>query len=1071
MGETSLKSLRAKKVRELIHAGAKSAEVTITFENADGSEKYDIKRAIREDGKILYRLNGKKTTRSTILETLKRHSLDESGRNVIAQGEIARIIHMSGKERRLIIDSVAGIADFEDKKKEAMRELELVETRIREAKLVLGERRTYLDELGREKETATKYLEAKKTLENAKGTLLQAEIARFEGELEAALKAESELLDSKKEQDEEFERIAEEIRKIEAERSKTSQLLQSKQKTNSLIRKLEELKAKCGSNKQLIEDRNTGMEKRLRESKKLEEEQKGIEEELEALGNEVNDLQKELKAAEGEFEKQAGFVADEEIRKIKDGLSSKEEELSSLRERLISLTSEISSKKEIIENKREEAGSIQSKEEEVVDDDTAGLQKKADEIGRKINDSFSKTREINNEMADLEKRMLELKEKASIYKLRSSPGLANPALTLINELKEKDRGIYGTVADLISFGKEYANAVEAAGGSRLLYVVVDSVDTATRTIDKLKKAKAGRATFIPMDSVRAPAPIKLGGFNSIINVVEFPNEISRAAHYVFADTLLVDDPQDAKKTGIGSARMVTKDGEIFERSGIVSGGRAQSSILSANHLKKLEQELADVKNARESLLSELYSLREEEATLRSEKSQVEIQIKTIEMRSGFAKEKQEEAKALLARKEKLEKEINDLEKTVSGKTAEREALEKEVLAAAEDVKGLRGKLENAEKEFAEQNKESSELRAKLSGRVSSLRATIEGKKNEIELRKKESGERVSRIGKMKKEQEEDNALIIKTARELEKDRAELEKMETEISSTSKEIEGLFEKIRALEDELTKIGESRGKARSALERIGRELNQVEIKKATTTTRLEDIKAEFSSYNEFEKLDAGKDQLNKMISESERTLGSLGNVNMASIEMYEKKKEEIDGVEERISKLDNERQAILSMISEIEDHKKEAFFETYEAVSENFRQMFQYVNVGEGHLHMNNPQSPFESGLFIKLRRNNQDHSLDALSGGEKTLVALMFIFALQLFKPSPFYILDEVDAALDKPNSKNLADLVAKMGNNSQFIMVSHNDIVMANSDSVIGVTKTGDVSKLVGIKLKQVLRA
>jgi len=183
MGETSLKSLRAKKARELIHAGAKSAEVTMVLESEDGKIKYEIKRAIREDGKILYRLNGKKTTRGGILETLKRHYLDESGRNTIAQGEVQRIINMNGKERRLIIDSVAGIADFEEKKKEAMRELDMVETRIKDAKLVLGERKVFLDELGREKEVALKYQDARKTLANSKGTLLKVELDRLENEL------------------------------------------------------------------------------------------------------------------------------------------------------------------------------------------------------------------------------------------------------------------------------------------------------------------------------------------------------------------------------------------------------------------------------------------------------------------------------------------------------------------------------------------------------------------------------------------------------------------------------------------------------------------------------------------------------------------------------------------------------------------------------------------------------------------------------------------------------------------------------------------------------------------------
>ena len=1068
MGETSLKSLRAKKVRELIHAGSKSAEVTLIFDSNNGGESYEIKRAIREDGKILYRLNGKKTTRSTILETLKRHNLDESGRNTIAQGEIARIIHMNGKERRAIIDSVAGIADFEEKKKEALRELELVETRIREAKLVLGERKAYLDELGKEKETATKYIAAKKTLANAKGTLLKGEIDRYEKDLEGFIRAEHQHNEERRKLEAELEEIAKELEAVEKKRHETSEELQSKQKTNAMIRRLEELKAACGSNAQLIEDKKAGMQAKAAEEKTLAAEVKSLEKEIEKLDADIGKLEKELKQAEHEYSSEAGFAEDENIRKARARIEEREGQLSDAKEMLISVASEIQSKKDILAAKQEEAGSIRAGSDDVEAEDTSSLEKEVRDLAKKIDDSFAKTKEINAEMADLEKRMLELKEKASIYKVRASPGLANPAISFVNELKAKESGVYGTVADLISFDQKYAGAVEAAGGSRLLYVVVDSVDTATKVIDKLKKAKAGRATFIPMDSVKAPAGIKMNGFSSVLDVVDFPQKIARAAHYVFADTLLVDDVSDARKVGIGNARMVTTGGEIFERSGIVSGGRAQSSILSANQLRKIEQELADVRSTKESLLSELYSLREEESRLRAEKSSVEIRIKTIEMKSALAKEKQKEQKDLAARKEKLLHEVGEIEKTIKDKTAEKEKLEENVREKAEEIGRLKSELATAEQEFSEHSREVSKQRAELSGKVSSLRATIEGKKNEAGLRQTEFREKQERIKKIEKENREAGLRIEQVEKQLSKDRKELSEMEVKISSTSKKIEALFERMKGYEDDIAKIGEARGKARMSLDRITRDMNQVEIKKATTTTRLEDIKAEFSAFTEFEELEASRDELTKMIGSSEAALNSLGNVNMAAIEMYDKKKQEIDGVEDRIAKLDRERGAIMSMISEIEEHKKEAFFETFEAVNDNFRKMFHHVSVGEGHLYMNNPSSPFESGLFIKLRRNNQEHSLDALSGGEKTLVALMFIFALQLFKPSPFYILDEVDAALDKPNSKNLSDLVAKMSKDSQFIMVSHNDVVMSNSDTVIGVTKTGDVSKLVGIKLKQV---
>lgn len=1072
MGEKSLKSLRAKKVKELIHSGSKAAEVTAMFSSENGGQGYEIKRAIREDGKIMYRLDGKKTTRGTILETLKRHALDESGRNTIAQGEVARIISMSGKERRQIIDSVAGIADFEEKKKEALRELELVDTRIKEAQLVLGERKAYLDDLGRERETAIKYRDAKSIHVNAKGTLLETEIQRLEGELEKELEKEKALSDERKEADAELEKINAQIKEVDTRRHETSEELRKKQKTNEMIRRIEELKASVSSKEQLMEDKTALIDSIRKEVKELEAEVAEGSGALDGLRAEIDKLAIELKEAEGKLSSEIGSVEDEKLRSLKERIEKKEQEFSAAREKLISISSEIESKKEILASKREEHESIAPGESGSSEqEDLTDIQNQVTRIAKDIESSFAKTKEINAQMADLDREMLELKEQASIFKVRSSPQLANPALHFISQLKEKEHGIYGTMADLISFNQKYAQAVEAAGGSRLLYVVVDSVDTATKVIDKLKKARAGRATFIPLDKVRAPAGIKMSGFGSVLDVVEFPHEIQRAAHYVFADTLLVDDVGDAKAVGIGNARMVTHGGEIFERSGIVSGGRSQGGILSGNQLRKIENKLAEVRSTKESLLQELYSIREEESRMRAEKSQLEIQIKTSEMRTKMAEDKVRENKQMYERKERLVREIKELEEAIKAKGAEKEELAGAVSSKSQEVAKIKSELAGAEEEFSKQSQESSDKRATLSGAVSSLRATIEGKKNEMQLRSEEVSEKRERMKKLSAD-EKDSLKRIEDARTTaEKERKELAEAEEKISSTSKAIEKLFERLKGYENELAEIGEVRGKVRIRLDKIGRDFTQIEIKKATTSTRLEDIKSEFSSFTEFDRIEGSRDDLQKMVASAERTLASLGNVNMAAIEMYDKKRAEIDGVEERIGRLDKEREAILSMINEIEEHKKDAFFETFESVSDNFKKMFEYVKVGQGHLYMNNPREPFESGLFIKLRRNNQEHSLDALSGGEKTLVALMFIFALQLFKPAPFYILDEVDAALDKPNSKNLADLVAKMSKDSQFILVSHNDVVMANSDSVIGVTKAGDISKLVGLRLKQVVAA
>lgn len=1072
MGETSLRSLRAKKVRDLIYTGSKSAEVTLVFEDEGGGTGYEIKRAIREDGKIRYRLNGKRTTRSTIHETLRRHNLDESGRNTIAQGEVQRVISMNGKERRAIIDSVAGIADFEAKKKEALSELKTVEDRIREARVVLGERKAFLDELGREKDIALKYIESKKTLTNAKGTLLKSEVDKLEKDLADAQKNEDRLQKAKSEKDADMAKVEAEISEVDSKRAKTSQEMQSKQKTNTLIRRLEELKASVGSKKQLIEDKQAAVKNAASDREAAQAELARENEAIAALEKEVGFLRSEFAKADAALTAAGGELENEKLAGIKKELSEREADLQSFRERLVLLSSEIEAKTQLIAAKKEEEQSIALKvpQDEEPQEDALVMKREAERLSREIDKSFSRTKEINAQMNDLDKQMLELKEKASIFKIRASPQLANPALSFISELvKEKGGGIYGTVADLISFDAEDGAAVEAAGGARLLYVVVDCVDTATATIDKLKKAKAGRATFIPLDSIRTPQPAKAGNFRSVLEAVSFKEEIRRAAEYVFADTLLVDTVADAKKLGIGSGRMVTREGEIFERSGIVSGGRSQTGVLGANALRKIENDLNDVKATKDALMQELYSIREEESRLRSEKSQIEIRIKTFEMQRRIGDERRQEHEQILRRKEQLAKDVSALEASVAERAAEKERLSGLQGGKERETEHMRRKFEAAEDEFRKQTEESSRKRADLSAEASMLKAKIEGRQSEISLRRKTAAAKEERLERLAQDAKDAKTKIAEVVKQVVDEELELAQTEEKISSASKEIEKLFEQMKSYEDEFQELGRKRGQARLELEKLSKDMNMLGIKKATASTRLEDVQSEFAGYAGAQFLDCGKDELLRMIGESEQALAGLGNVNMAAIEMFDKRKAEIDEVEGKIGMLDTEREAILSMISEIDEHKKDAFFETYNSVSDNFSKLFKHIKVGEGHLHLSDPANPFESGLFIKLRRNNQEHSLDALSGGEKTLVALMFLFALQLFKPAPFYILDEVDAALDKPNSKNLADLVYNLGADSQFIIVTHNDTVMSNSDSVIGVTKADGSSKLVGIKLKQAI--
>lgn len=1062
LGETSLRSMRAKKVSDLIHADAKSAEVTLIFENNEG-KKEEVKRAIREDGKILYKLNGEKTTRSSIVETLKKYNLDGSGRNTIAQGEVQRIINMNGRERRGIIDTVAGISDFEEKKKEAISELQTVESRIKEANLVLGERQAFVEELGREKETAINYLEIKKKLNNARGSLINGEIKRINNEIEGFSQNENKLDLVKNQLDEKYSNIEKRIAETDSKRNEISSQLQSKQNTSTLIKNVEGLKALVSTKQQIIADRENLFLQNEKEleilNKKTLENKKAIEE----INSEKNKILIELEEIENKLEKipkNSDSLELEELEKQRNLLMQK---IADISEEIVALDNQIKSSDELIKAKNDELDRLPKDQIVEINDETEELENAIKNLSKELEGQFLRTKKINIEISEIDKRLLDVREKASIYKVRSSPQLSNPALAFISELKTKEQGIYGTVADLINFDPEHASAVEAAAGSRLFYIVVDSLSIASSIIEKLKKARCGRATFIPIDTIKASMAIKSSGYQSILNVIEFDSKVSQAMHYVFADTLLVPDISEARRVGVGTARMVTMDGEIFERSGIVSGGKSESGALGSSLIRKIEQEIADLKNSKDSLMAELYSIRENESRIRTEKSSLELQKKTIELQKNITKEKQQDASI---RSKTLNFEITSIKEETTKKAKRKSELEIELQNCENQKKKLFEKISELGKKIKETEQKTNSLLSDLSSKRSELKTRREGYDRELSIITKDLNDQENRLKNIKNNQKE-NTNTIKEANEiLNKSEADLEKTEKTIMEIGKELEGLFLNLRSFEKEFSELGKELGQIRIEKEKITKELNSLAIKKVASSTRLEDLLAESKNHLDFELIEFSKEELSKIILELETKLNQIGSVNIAAIELFEKKKAEVDEISGKILKLDSERESILLMISEIEERKKEAFNETYSVVSNNFTNMFKHINIGEGHLHLDKPQTPFESGLFIKIRRNNRDYSLDALSGGEKTLVALMFIFALQFFKPAPFYILDEVDAALDKPNSTNLSELVAKMASDSQFIVVSHNDIVMSNADSVIGVAKTQGTSRLVGIKLK-----
>lgn len=1066
LGEKSLKSLRARKVKDLICHSSKYAEVVLNFQD---EKKYELRRAIKEDGKVRYMLNGKNSTRTSIMELLKRYNLDASGRNIIAQGEVQRVVEISGRERRGIIDAVAGIADFEAKKKEALKELEVVEGRMRDANLVLGERKAFLHELEAEKESALKYSSATETMRRAKATLIRIE-------LNSAEKKKAKLQDSLSEAKKEIEKIQEGMGKLDEElkaeeekKAKVSAEIGAKEEREKLLRELEKTKAEIASKKEALQESAEALQKLLSSIASLEKEIEAEKKVLETLSEEEKELRKQLVPLENlrlEHRESAEVSA---LRKSLEGL---EDERTRIREQAIILRGEVEKSQSLIEEKKrilEDSGGAEVAAGESLQSEIGEIRKKLTSTIEAQDRLFSREKELNAENAGLDRELLTLREKVATLRAQTAAHIRNPALQYINELKESGQlqGVHGTVAELIEFKPEYSKAIDAAGGSRLLYIVVDSADVAVKAISHLKKAGRGRATFLPLKEVSSPQVTAKGGMGPLVDFVSFKPQHAAAVNFVFGNTLLVTDAKEAKKLGIAKERMVTTDGDLFEKSGIITGGKTRGGVASAAQLSKMEGELDAVKSRKAGIIDDLSAIREEMSSLRREKAETEIQLKKKEVESDSLQEKLEEHKKRERRVGEIREEIRKLEKSVELSSSKHEAYQKKIQEMDSQIQDSETKLREAIEHESSRLESMEKEREDKSKLYSSLRAKADSKRREFEVRTdglKDRSARLERTLTEKKGQEERISQLSSQAKRKEES---LSMIEERLGKSNAAIKKLMKQMGDFEQKLQELGEKKGKLRLEFSKHEKTLTVAEVELQNIDTRLTDLQAEYDEYKEVEPLEGNKEQLTQMMRSAESAISELGAVNLAAPEMYEEKSREVKEMQEKIEKLRVEKEAVIEMISGIEERKKEAFFETFHEVDKQFRKLFTLINIGEGHLYMDKPSTPFESGLYIKVRRNDRDHSLESLSGGEKSLVALMFVFALQFYKPSPFYVLDEVDAPLDKVNTKNLAKLLTELAPQSQFLVVSHNDIMMGMASAVLGVSRVDGASKIVGVKLER----
>ncbi len=939
-GINSLKALRASRMTDLVNNQAKDDYAKVEIEVLDDASQkpYIISRSIDTHGKSVMRLNDKRVTLNEVQGLLEEIGIKPFGHNIVVQGDITQIIEMNAIQRREMIDEVAGIREFDEKKAEAHKELERVDARIKEVRIVLSERVTQLEQLAKDREAAMRHRELQEELKKSKATLLKFEIDRFSEDLEKNSGKKQKLIEEKTKKESRMAELRSELLGIERELEETrNALMSASQKTFSEFGILAEEKK---SEKRVREERIRAQESSV-EKQKIR---------LESITNRESEIAKELleknkslaeKNAEVAALEKALSVKQLEMAKAKKGFDSAKQELASLQRELDGIESE----------------------------------------------SENATRSFFEHESELEtlKRTDAFKRK-ELSELRSESKAVMDRLEALQERKKALSALSARYSDPKALLSEISQKIEETVRSH---------------------SYAQSALEVVQSSMRA---------------------LQKSA-----------------------ANCPTCDSDLSEKQ--------KDRVLTAKRAEEKRLSLA-AGEAREKRAKWLDEKREMETIL---EKHTQLSQEIVPLQELLNKKQRLDEKISHLRSELDEKKRTELETVVA-------ALKQQMEVASQSVEEKRGEIDSFSKQsgFEALHAISEEINA-LSSKLGSLL----GIRKELQLSTEmvlsdELGGLKNERHRIENEIRDIHALVLHEKADIKALETELEKLNLEIRKSEQGMTDLDAKKTKLDEKLFQSRERMEKDALGIRDAERRMSELEVERGKSEVKLLDLKEEFVPFEGSQTLESFEaPKLRSRLPEIEHEIARLGAINQKALENFSEYEREMLEIKKKNDRLEEERLAVLDMIQKIEDRRTRVFMDCFEQVNSNFREMHFLLGEGSGKLELENLEKPLESGLLIEASLKGKEiHNIDAMSGGEKTLTALAFLFAIQLYDNAPFYIFDEADAALDKENSAKLARIIAKISQKNQFIGITHNDTIVKQANQIIGVALNEQKSSVIGLKLR-----
>ena len=1135
LGEQSMKSLRGTKSLDIIFAGTQNrkslgfAEASLVFDNSDGAlpiefTEVTVTRKIYRSGETGYYINKTPCRLKDVLELFMDTGIGKDGYSIIGQGKIDEILSNKSEDRRHIFEEAAGIVKYRSRKEEAEKKLEHTKLNLLRINDIISEIEGNLGPLQTQSEKAKKYLNLREELKNIEVGLFVYNIEKYKENLQQIVQDIDVMQSQCNDEEGKLERV-----KILKEELKSSidEITEQIENMSNLgfesQKEIEQLNSDINVAKTRITNNN---ENSVRFTDEIQEQNEKIQELKQEL--EQKEAKKDnLKQNKEKFEKELN-EKQEELAKITEKLSAKELEIEGYKQTVeqntdkkYELQSEINAQeinfqnyekrqnqiKQEIQTTISELDNTRMNKEEISkgfyesENKKNKAQKSLEEVAKQKQEANQKIKsfESNINILSSDMRIKESRLKFLIETEKEKEGYIKSVKSLLKDcenIKDLGKGMHGVLANIIEVPDELETAIEMCLGASLQNIVTDTEEDAKKLVEHLRKNNLGRASFLPVASVKGKKLEKLKGNESGVigiasDLVKFNKKYEQIILNLLGRTVIVDNMDTAIKVAKQNGytfRIVTKDGDLINPSGAITGGSVAKKTVNilgrGKEIEKLEKEIKNIKAKIQKLEEEkeeyeqsIEGILELSANLEKELQEIDItyatekqkmisideNIQKLQNRLNKLKEEQKNLETLkqeaIEQKEKIQEEtqkITNQNEELSKLISEFAELNKDDQKYIDDLNFDITNLKISVSSFDESEASIQEIQERINQELNNAKTSIENKNNQIEQIKvdnenleKSIQETLNKIEEIKQKVNNSSSEIEKMKQERAQKSEKLYKQEDEITSKFKIIEDLKSQLVKLDVKKTKVEED----------INTIINKMWEEYELTPNNIE-------GYAKPENVALTQKRVNNIRTE----IRDLGSVNVDSIEEYKNLKDRYDFMSEQRLDLENTMSKLRKVITDMTQIMKEQFREKFKIINKNFGEVFaELFGGGKASLNLEDEENILECGIEITVQPPGKKlQNMMLLSGGEKAFTAIALLFAILKINPAPFCVLDEIEAALDDVNVFRYADYLKKFTEHTQFLVITHRKGTMEAADTVYGVTmEESGISKLLSMKLNK----